>query len=236
MKSFKFRATETELLDASDISPKDLFLNLQELDFINNYLGGHAITIKGLNYFLKKYNNINSIIDMGCGGGDTLAAVYKWGKRNNLELKLTGIDKLPQAIEFAENKYRNLNINFHCGNFHYFENNRDYDIAINSLVCHHLYGAELSDFININSRISNYGFIINDLQRHPLAYYSIKSLTKLFSKSHMVKNDAPLSVRKGFSRNELQDILNLSLVKNYKITWEWAFRYLIIAENDRSRI
>ncbi len=72
------------------------------------------------------------------------------------------------------------------------------------------------------------GFFINDLHRHPLAYYSIRWLTGLFSRSYLVKNDAPLSVRRGFSRSELKSLLEAAGITNYSIRWRWAFRWLVI--------
>ncbi len=233
MKSFQFRATDAEYLDQPDIPASELHINLKELDFINNYLGGHAATIKGIKYFLKKYGIINSIIDIGCGGGDTLAAIARWSKKNNLDIKLTGIDILPEAIEFAKIKYGHLNINFICNDFNIYKPKDKFDLAINSLICHHMYKNELYEFVKFNSSVSKYGFIINDLQRHPLAFYSISFLTYFFSNSYMVKNDAPLSVKKGFIKAELKNILDNCEITNYKISWEWAFRYLVIAVHDK---
>jgi hypothetical protein len=71
------------------------------------------------------------------------------------------------------------------------------------------------------------GFFINDLHRHFLAYYSIKILTGLFSKSYLVKNDAPLSVQRGFIKKEWEDLMHKSAIDNYSIQWKWAFRWLI---------
>jgi hypothetical protein len=79
-----------------------------------------------------------------------------------------------------------------------------------------------------NSRL---GFFINDLHRHWLAYYSIKFLTKLFSKSYLVKNDAPLSVQRGFRRKEWNAIFEHAGISNFNCKWRWAFRWLITSAN-----
>lgn len=79
-----------------------------------------------------------------------------------------------------------------------------------------------------NSRL---GFFINDLQRHPLAYYSIKLLTGLFSRSYLVKHDGPLSVKRALVRKEWEQVLAMAGITNYTIRWQWAFRYLIIVKN-----
>ena len=79
-----------------------------------------------------------------------------------------------------------------------------------------------------NSRL---GFFINDLHRHPLAYYSIKFLTQLFSKSKLVKNDAPLSVARGFKKEDWDWLINQTGLKSISVKWKWAFRYLIVCRN-----
>jgi hypothetical protein len=74
------------------------------------------------------------------------------------------------------------------------------------------------------------GFFINDLQRHWLAYYLIQILTQIFSKSYLVKNDAPLSVARGFRKWEWQSLFSKAALLNCRISWKWAFRYLIVYE------
>lgn len=74
----------------------------------------------------------------------------------------------------------------------------------------------------------NLGIVINDLHRHPFAYHSIKILTRLFSKSSMVKYDAPLSVQRAFTKKELVRLMENAGIEHYKIKWKWAFRWQIV--------
>ena len=71
--------------------------------------------------------------------------------------------------------------------------------------------------------------LINDLHRNPFAYYSIKLLTGFFSRSRLVKNDAPLSVLRGFKKDELIKFVSESGYTDFSVKWIWAFRYLIYA-------
>ncbi|HZK64528.1 MAG TPA: SAM-dependent methyltransferase, partial [Puia sp.] len=57
---------------------------------------------------------------------------------------------------------------------------------------------------------------------------AIRILTALFSRSYLVKNDAPLSVLRGFKKNDLVAILDKAGIRDYSIRWQWAFRWLII--------
>jgi hypothetical protein len=70
--------------------------------------------------------------------------------------------------------------------------------------------------------------IINDLHRHWLAYHSIKLLTRFFSDSYLVKNDAPLSVWRAFQRNELKRLVEEAGIDRYSLRWMWAFRWQLL--------
>jgi hypothetical protein len=72
------------------------------------------------------------------------------------------------------------------------------------------------------------GLLVNDLHRHALAYHSIKLLTALFSRSAMVKFDAPLSVLRGFRKDELQTVLRTAGLENAAVRWKWAFRWQVV--------
>ena len=106
------------------------------------------------------------------------------------------------------------------------------DIIFSSLFCHHFTEAELITMLQWMKQHAAIGFFINDLHRHPLAWYSIKWITKFFSKSYLVKNDAPLSVARGFKKNEWQQIFKKAGISNFSIKWKWAFRFLVICSNE----
>ena len=65
------RSYQTELLDKDDIPFEDIKKNMQELNFINTWLGGHSITIKGLQKLIQNRKEI-AVCEIGCGGGDNL--------------------------------------------------------------------------------------------------------------------------------------------------------------------
>ena len=111
-----------------------------------------------------------------------------------------------------------------------FSNNKP-SIIFSSLFCHHFNEQELELMLQWMHRNSALGFFINDLHRHTLAYHSIRILTSLFSKSYLVKHDAPLSVARGFTKKEWQVLLEKASLKNYTVSWKWAFRHLVICKH-----
>jgi hypothetical protein len=76
------------------------------------------------------------------------------------------------------------------------------------------------------------GLIVNDLQRNRLAYYSAKYITRLLNGSLMAQNDGPISVLRGFKKEELTELLQNAQIAKYSITWKWIFRYLVVVQNN----
>ena len=132
------RSCETELMDDIDNVHKDVLRqSLKELCIINRFLGGHAVTIEGLKRLMKDKSRPYSIVDYGCGGGDTLAAISRWAERQGLEVNLVGLDFNPGVIEYArENCGRYPNIDFINEDlFQVKESGSQFDISICSLFC-----------------------------------------------------------------------------------------------------
>lgn len=232
--NFSQRSYELELLDRDDLPFADIRLNMQELDVINTKLGGHDITIAGLQKLIGERKQIH-ICEIGCGGGDNLVALHKWCSKKNINATFTGIDIKPSCIEVAKEKTALQHIaKWIVSDYQKAEFTKQPDIIFSSLFCHHFTDKQLVTQLQWMQQYSNIGFFINDLQRHPIAYYSIKMLTSLFSKSYLVKNDAPLSVRRGFIKKDWKNLMRLSGIILYKINWKWAFRWLIIVRNVHS--
>lgn len=248
---FNQRSTELELLDILDINEKTLPLviqNLQEFELINKKLGSLKTLKLGLNQVYQKNidkmandNNKINIIDLGCGAGDLTQGIYQWAVEKNLSVSIKGIDINPHIIRYAEekfdkfkkNKNRNAKISIQFEVMDIFCEQlkmEKYDIVCLNNICHHMDTLELKNLLSGLIRKTKIAIIINDLQRHWISYYFIKSITRLFSFSSLAKNDGPLSVLKAFSKKELLEILDKldtpSTIGNFQINWIWPFRWL----------
>ncbi|CAN5897376.1 class I SAM-dependent methyltransferase [soil metagenome] len=234
MIKLKQRSYQRELLDADNIPFADIQQNMKELNAVNTLLGGHAITIAGVKAFLQKNIDVKNITvcEIGCGGGDNLHAIALWCKKNNINASFTGIDIKKECIDFAKQQYPFLNACWITSDYALVDLDAHKPMIIfSSLFCHHFTEPELVKMIGWMNRNSYKGFFINDLHRHPLAYYSIKLLTSIFSKSYLVKNDAPLSVARGLKQNEWKAIFDNAGISNYSVKWKWAFRHLIVCKH-----
>ena len=154
-------------------------------------------------------------------------------RSQNIMLIITGIDINPDCIAIARRKFAPDEADFITSDYQFVQfNDRKPDIIFSSLFCHHFTEKQLQKVLGWKLSHATVGFFINDLHRHPLAYYSIKFLTGIFSHSYLVKNDAPLSVLRGFSRKDWEAILHESGITDFRLNWKWAFRWLLIIKNN----
>ena len=223
MISLRTRSADLEIMDDLDCHGEVVDQTLRELEVINRLLGGNNVTIDGVQKLITNQKEI-SIADFGCGSGDLLMRIVRWGRHRNINFKAFGIDANPHIIEFARNE--NPEITFET--LDVFKNKTIYGIITATLFVHHFDDDQLVELFRSMKEHSRIGVVINDIHRHFLSYHSIRLLTKFFSKSAMVKFDAPLSVRRAFKKRELIQILEKAGISNYSIKWKWAFRYQII--------
>ena len=228
MIDLRHRSNAKELMDRDDISFEAMAQTLKELNIVNSRLGGHAITISGVEQLLMQDEAVR-ICEIGCGGGDNLFAIYKYCQRHGIEANFTGIDINPECIAFAQQQYPQIPCEWICSDYAVASfGKKQPDIIFSSLFCHHFTNDQLVSMLQWLRDNCRKGFFINDLHRHWLAYYLIKYITKFFSRSYLVKHDACISVARSFIKKDWKDLFRQAGINNYSIGWRWAFRYLVI--------
>lgn len=234
MSRFSQRSQEKELMDDLECSGEMLIHTLNELKTINRWLGGNYVTTDGIRSFFDSHPQEQyTVADIGCGGGDIIRVMHDWASKQSSLVKFVGIDANPNIINLAKSRLKDLkNVTFSVQNvFSERFSEEKVDIATCTLFTHHFTDSELVDLITALKVKSRIGLVINDLHRHPFAYYSIKYLTAIFSKSPMVQNDAPVSVLRAFSRNDWERILKAAGINEFELTWHWAFRWQVLIKS-----
>lgn len=227
---FSIRSTQEEMMDQPIEDKEVLFQNLKELEFINRFTGGPVHGFAAIKKMIPKGTQEVHIADIGYGAGDMLAYIIDHIDQLPCKVKLTGIDLMPEALEYVQKAHPSLpsQVTFEtCDYQDWFAQGHTPDIVHAGLFCHHLKDQQLVTFLRQAHQHSKLGIIINDLERSPVAYYNIKVLTQLFSRSAFTKNDAPVSVLRGFKKKEWEAYFREAGIPDYSIKWKWAFRHLI---------
>lgn len=226
------RATDLEIMDDLHISGPDLDQALIELDGINFLLGGNYVTLNAVTQVLGRGSPFVKYVlaDLGCGSGDILRRIRTLMNKRNIDASLTGFDANPNVIKFAVAETpASCRIEFEAMNIFSEEfRSRRFDIVTATLFFHHFTSSELIGFFKGLKEQVSMAMIINDIHRHWFAYYAIKWLTRIFSRSEMVKHDAAVSVARAFTKAELENILRQAGLRRFRIKWCWAFRWQVI--------
>ncbi|MDU0369690.1 methyltransferase domain-containing protein [Hymenobacter endophyticus] len=232
MPDFSRRATQLELMDDLTLASDELRQNLDELETINTWLGGYAPVLNALQRLRLQFppSRPLRIADLGSGGGDTLRQIARWARQQGVAVELTGVDANAFMLEYARQKCQNYpEIRFVQADIFSPEfQQQPFDIMTASLFCHHFSDGELARMLAQWQRQAGLAVIINDLHRHPLAYYSIQALTRLLGGSRLVRHDAPLSVARAFTRTDWQQLLAVAGITRYELRWRWAFRWQVV--------
>ena len=106
----KERSTQIELMDDFSVEGNLLRESLDSLANINKWLGGNFVTLNGLKKVLKGHEKRKplTILDMGCGNGDMLRELAKFGKKAGYNFTLIGIDANQHTVDYA----KELSVNY----------------------------------------------------------------------------------------------------------------------------
>ncbi len=237
------RSEETERIDTPEsISPRRMAVILRELRAVNRYLGGTVSALAAVTPLLKQLYSKRAagrlrVADWGTASADIPRALVQWGKRAGVPVQVLALDFNLQACRHAHRALGGFpGVSVVGGDvfrppFRYGK----IDVVMFSAFLHHFTGPQIIALLQ-GFRDAGVGWAtINDLHRSRLAYWGIRLLTAIFSKSPEVQHDGPLSVRKGFRRRELQEIARASGCRQFKIAWRWAFRYSMQIEFETNR-
>lgn len=225
MPNLTTRAFDAEIMDDLNLPDEEIVPVLEGLGKVNSWFGGHNSIINTLKKF--PVHNGYAVSDWGCGGGDTLIAIAKWAKQQQIHLKLTGIDAAPAVINFARKESKGFN------NISYVQADvindiyllGKHDIIISSLFTHHFDDEHWIQMIKNMYASARKGIIITDLHRHWLLYYAVIFITNVLTRNKMVRYDGPLSVKRAFKKQELLTLLKNAGIDNFNLTWKWPFRW-----------
>ena len=225
----KYRTDTPEIMDDFTLEGEVLREALDKIAKINQFLGGNSLTLNGVKELIltiPKSRKI-TIVDIGCGNGDLLRVLSKYGKDNNYSFNLIGIDANDFTINHAKKLSESYsNITYQCEDIFGFDFIQSKcDIILCTLTLHHFKNEEIESLLTSFYDNSKLGIVINDLQRSGLAYRLFQIICFVFQLNSMSREDGLTSILRGFKKEELETFSKKLGFKKYTIQWKWAFRY-----------
>lgn len=218
------RAREAEWMDAPGLDPAEYRGCLRQLEAINRLSLGYRPTLRWLERVARGRDRL-SVLDLGSGHGDTLRAIWRWGRRRGVALHLTGLDLSPLAARLAaEATPPGTAIEWVTGDAFAYRPQEPPDVVISALFMHHLEEAQVVALLRRMQEMARLGWFVNDLHRHWLPWAFLRGAFALPGVNRLVRHDGPLSVRRAFTRAEWQAMCDQAGVRA-RIAWHAPFRW-----------
>jgi len=237
MPDFSQRSSQAELMDDFSIDDARLANALVDLRRVNRYLGGHATTMQHLEPLLRRARPDAplQVLDVATGGADFPEYLMRAAVRQGWHVHPTALDVNDATLGYARVALEERlpprlagQIDLQQGDALSLPFADDtFDVSVTSLFMHHLNDGEAVQMLQELDRTARLGFIVNDLHRHPLAYYGVTAWAYVTNASEFFRHDAPVSVLRGFTRDELEALVQRAGLPQARIQWHWAFRWTI---------
>lgn len=169
------------------------------------------------------------VVDLGCGGGDVTIAVARHLRRRGLDVRMTGVDASPRAIELASRRAHEAGIPM---SFIERDLVRDgcppCDIAMSSLFLHHLDDGPARGLLSSVAAEARHGAAISDLVRSRLGLVLATLGTSLLVRSRVARVDGPLSVRAARTSMEYRRLFAEAGMPAARVRSAWPARAVIL--------
>ena len=229
----RYDAALPEMMDRRGHDPDLLRADLDVLETINRYLGGHRIVRRHLRALAPDVREdgtyvpssrtsprATTVLDLATGAGDIPRALA--GRYN-----VTGVDKNPEILRIARERSPGIRFEQHdlldlpyaAGSF---------DVVLCSLALHHFAEDDVVAILRRVGEIARVGYIVNDLRRHRLAIALSKLMARTIITNPIARFDAPASCERAFTVAELDALARRAGLANYRIRRHWAFRMALV--------
>jgi 2-polyprenyl-3-methyl-5-hydroxy-6-metoxy-1,4-benzoquinol methylase len=240
LSDFQCRSQMPEIMDNAEVSEAEFLRAMAEIRWVNRHLNGVNCILKPLKQLCQ---NISGelplqILDLGTASADIPKAIVKWARKSGRQLSVTAVDLHPTAVLAAQQYVKNYQeIKVVQGNALCLPQDQPrYDFVISSMFLHHLDDDTAVQLLKMMADQAQRGFIINDLERHPLAWLGIRLLGWITGKGKIFRYDSALSVKRAFTRKELEDFCIRAGLRCARVEHHFPFRWVIVWQRTENSI
>lgn len=226
------RIYEEELLDAGEGTDDDVARSLSDLRRINRFLGGRKVVLRAISTCLDWGSaSAVSLLDVGTGSADIPIAVAERCRLRGLETFVTAVDISERNLRISKARLGvssevhlvqadSLKLPFAA---------RSFDFVTASLFLHHFRDEDVVNLLADFGRIARRAVIVNDLVRNLVPYYFARVAFPILAESFLTRNDGPVSVLRGFTPNEMDELARRAGLKNRQVNRIFPYRLSLVA-------
>lgn len=221
MIDLRRRASDEELLDAG-VPDDEARRILADLRFVNRWLGGRRSLLRAVGPFLRGAERPR-LLDVGCGSADLPAAVVR---QSGGRVLAVGVDlKLPHLREAPPDVRRVVadaaRLPFAA---------RSFEVVTVSLFLHHIDPPDVPPLLRGLFDLARRALVVNDLRRALVPYLFGRATFPLLFQSRVSVNDGLVSIRRGFTRDELAAAFADAGIEGVRVVRRFPYRLVAVAE------
>jgi ubiquinone/menaquinone biosynthesis C-methylase UbiE len=230
--------TLEELLDAPVADPRLLARNLRDIRRINRFLGWTSLVVKTVSESVARQQLQNcALLDVATGSADIPLAIARWARQQRLQLAITATDLSEQVLAAAQANCagvpeitlaRQDALALAYGD-------QSFDLALCSMALHHFSPDDASTLLGELARVARRAVIVSDLQRSLPAYLGAWLLTHTLMPNRLTRHDAPISVRRAYTPQELRALADSAGLHTASIRTVFPFRQVLVWQRSAER-
>ena len=217
-----------ELMDQPGLPYEDVARALRDIQWVNRHLAGWRVLQRFLPQLLQEVPGDRPVrvLDVGTGSADLPRALAAWGRARGRDIRIIGIDRSPEVIRFArretagEPAVRIVQADI----FHLPFPPRQFDLVLCSLFLHHFEPDEAVRLLQVMAAQTRNSLLVNDLERHRLAYWAVWLLSRVYLRGALFRHDAPVSVLRAYRHTELSGMLRRAGLGDLVVDKAFPFR------------
>ena len=197
------RRDAPELMDSPGLPEAEVEDAYRVLCRVNKQLGNlRTIRREFLRFVREDVADSPAItaLDVGSGSGDIPEAIRRM--MPDRAIHVVALDRDATAVASA--RRRSLSVvrgDALCLPFA----DRTIDLVVAVKFAHHFHGPSLGRLLGEMARVARHRVVVLDIRRHWLAYWGFLAWSRFFTRNRLVRHDGPLSVLRGFTREDLMD-------------------------------
>ena len=216
-----------EILDDPDVDPDVVTRSLADVVRSNSLFGGLSSAIDELKDALKEVPPQATLLDVGTGLGDIPFRAREVARENGIQLTTVGLDS---AIELARASRAVLTLSVCADALRLPFADHSVDIVMCSQVLHHFSGVDALRLLREMNRVARVRVVVSDIRRSWFAAAGLW-LASFPLRFHAVsRHDGVVSVMRGFTPEELVDIVRQAVARKpvvhrrrgFRVTTSWT--------------
>ncbi len=216
------RIVVPELLDDDLGTPAEIAASLRDLQRINDWFGGTRTTILLLRHIARaKEIRSLSLLEIGAGNGHVPIAGSRALAGEGIDVRVTLLDRV--ASHLPQNGTETvvadaLALPFPQGAF---------DVVSSNLMAHHFEPQTVLQVVSEALRVARKAMLINDVIRSRTHLALTYAGLPLF-RSRLTRHDAPASVRRAYTLEEMRAILSRTSARRVDISTHYLYRIGVV--------